>query len=298
MKSKCVLIFLVVVWLFNMGKGIGCGSKVNAEINIPLSTWVWDTKKWMLNQEAILEKLQEKKVTNVYLQIDTHLSPSVYQHFIQQAQAQGISVYALDGAPYWIGPSGIEEQEAFFNWITAYQAQADEPQQFSGVHLDVEPYLYKSWENNRAKSILQYQYVISQAAVQSHELHLPLAVDIPFWFDEVPFKNSNGSGSLGRWVIQYADEVTIMAYRNHADKENGITEITENERKWGRVLSTRIEIGVETMATDEGEYISFSAKGEEKMMQELGMLLTKCQAENPPSSIAVHYFDSWLQMKP
>lgn len=297
MKSKCVLIFLVVVWLFNMGKGIGCGSKVNAEMNIPLSTWVWDTKKWMLNQEAILEKLQEKKVTNVYLQIDTHLSPSVYRHFIQQAQAQGISVYALDGAPYWIGPSGIEEQEAFFNWITAYQAQADEPQQFSGVHLDVEPYLYKSWENNRAKSILQYQYVISQAAVQSHELHLPLAVDIPFWFDEVPFKNSNGSGSLGRWIIQYADEVTIMAYRNHADKENGIAEITENERKWGRVLSTPIEIGVETMASDEGEYISFSAKGEEKMMQELGMLLTKCQAENPPSSIAVHYFDSWLQMK-
>lgn len=298
MKSKCVLIFLVVVWLFNIGKGIGCGSKVNAEINIPLSTWVWDTKKWMLNQEAILEKLQEKKVTNVYLQIDTHLLPSVYRHFIQQAQAQGISVYALDGAPYWIGPSGLEEQEAFFNWITAYQAQADEPQQFSGVHLDVEPYLYKSWENNRAKSILQYQYVISQAAVQSHELHLPIAVDIPFWFDEVPFKNSNGSGSLGRWVIQYADEVTIMAYRNHADKENGIAEITENERKWGRVLSTPIEIGVETMASDEGEYISFSAKGEEKMMQELGMLLTKCQAENPPSSIAVHHFDSWLQMKP
>ncbi|MED3979554.1 amidase [Priestia megaterium] len=298
MKSKCVLIFLVVVWLFNMGKGIGCESKVNAVTNIPLSTWVWDTKNWMLNQEAILEKLQEKKVTKVYLQIDAHLSPSVYKHFIEQAQVQGISVYALDGAPSWIGTSGIEKQDAFFDWITAYQAEADEQQQFSGVHLDIEPYLYKSWKNNRAKSILQYQYIISQAAVQSHELHLPLAIDIPFWFDEVPFKNSNGSGSLGRWVIQYADEVTIMAYRNHADKENGIVEITENERKWGRVLSTPIEIGVETMASGEGEYISFSAKGEEKMMQELGMLLTECQAENPPSSIAVHHFDSWLHMKP
>ncbi len=114
MKSKCVLIFLVVVWLFNMGKGIGCGSKVNAEMNIPLSTWVWDTKKWMLNQEAILEKASRKKVTNVYLQIDIHLSPSVYRHFIQQAQAQGISVYALDGAPYWIGPSGIERAGSIF----------------------------------------------------------------------------------------------------------------------------------------------------------------------------------------
>ncbi len=281
-----------------MGKGIGCESKVNAEMNISLSTWVWDTKKWMLNQEAILEKLQEKKVTKVYLQIDSDLLPSIYRDFIQQARAKGINVYALDGALYWIGPSGIEEQEAFFNWITAYQAEADDQQQFSGIHLDVEPYLYESWKNNRAKSILHYQYVISQAAVHSHELHLPLAVDIPFWFDEVPFKNSNGSGSLGRWVIQYADEVTIMAYRNHADKENGIAEITENERKWGRVLSTPIEIGVETMASDEGEYISFSAKGEEKMMQELDMLLTECQVENPPSSIAVHHFDSWLQMKP
>ncbi|MFS0905967.1 amidase [Priestia aryabhattai] len=298
MKSKCVLIFLVVVWLFNMGKGIGCESKVNAEMNIPLSTWVWGTKKWMLHQEAILEKLQEKKVTKVYLQIDTHLSFSVYKHFIEQAQVQGISVYALDGAPYWIGTSGIEKQDAFFNWIKAYQAEAEELQQFSGVHLDVEPYLYKSWGNNRAKSILQYQYVISQAVVQSRQLDLPLAVDIPFWFDEVPFKNSNGSGSLGRWVIQYADEVTIMAYRNHAGKENGIAEITENERKWGRVLSTPIEIGVETMSSDEGEYISFSAKGEEMMMQELDILLTECQAENPPSSIAVHRFDSWLQMKP
>ncbi|MDY0942894.1 amidase [Priestia megaterium] len=298
MKSKCVLIFLVVVWLFNMGKGIGCESKVNAEMNIPLSTWVWDTKKWMLHQEAILEKLQEKKVTKVYLQIDTHLSFPVYKHFIEQAQVQGISVYALDGAPYWIGTSGIEKQDAFFNWIKAYQAEAEELQQFSGVHLDVEPYLYKSWGNNRAKSILQYQYVISQAVVQSRQLDLPLAVDIPFWFDEVPFKNSNGSGSLGRWVIQYADEVTIMGYRNHAGKENGIAEITENERKWGRVLSTPIEIGVETMSSDEGEYISFSAKGEEMMMQELDILLTECQAKNPPSSIAVHRFDSWLQMKP
>ncbi|MCM3773393.1 amidase [Priestia aryabhattai] len=298
MKSKCVLIFLVVVWLFNMGKGIGCESKVNAEMNIPLSTWVWDTKKWMLHQEAILEKLQEKKVTKVYLQIDTHFSFFVYKHFIEQAQVQGISVYALDGAPYWIGTSGIEKQDAFFNWIKAYQAEAEELQQFSGVHLDVEPYLYKSWGNNRAKSILQYQYVISQAVVQSRQLDLPLAVDIPFWFDEVPFKNSNGSGSLGRWVIQYADEVTIMGYRNHAGKENGIAEITENERKWGRVLSTPIEIGVETMSSDEGEYISFSAKGEEMMMQELDILLTECQAKNPPSSIAVHRFDSWLQMKP
>ncbi|MFP7735695.1 amidase [Priestia aryabhattai] len=298
MKSKCVLIFLLVVGLFNMEKGIGYGSKVNAEMNIPLSTWVWGTKKWMLRQENILEKLQEKKVTKVYLQIDAHLSPSVYKRFIEQAQVQGISVYALDSAPYWIGTSGVEKQEAFFNWIKAYQAEAEEQQQFSGVHLDVEPYLYKSWENNRAKSIVQYQYVISQAVLQSRQLGLPLAVDIPFWFDEVSFKNSNGSGSLGRWVIQYADEVTIMAYRNQAGKENGIAEITENERKWGRVLSTPIEIGVETMASDEGEHISFSAKGEEKMMQELGMVLTECQAENPPSSIAVHHFDSWLQMKP
>lgn len=52
-------------------------------------------------------------MTKVYLQIDAHLSPSVYRHFIQQAQVQGIDVYALDGAPSWIGPSGIEEQAAF-----------------------------------------------------------------------------------------------------------------------------------------------------------------------------------------
>ncbi|TYR79178.1 hypothetical protein FZC66_16305 [Priestia megaterium] len=88
-----------------------------------------------------------------------------------------------------------------------------------------------------------------------------------------------------------------MAYRDKALGPNGILELTNTERQLGEQFSTPIEIGIETMTSSEGDFISFAGKGEKSMMKEL-QIMSSCRLTQRPSSFAIHHFESWLHLKP
>ena len=101
-----------------------------------------------------------------------------------------------------------------FNWLHTYNENSTESEQFSGVHLDVEPYLNSGWSLHQAQTIESYQALIMKASEKASQLQLTLEVDMPFWFDEVQYNNQFGKGLLADWVIDHTDSVTIMAYRD------------------------------------------------------------------------------------
>lgn len=286
-------IMIVGVWLLFMLTQNGFD--VQAVEKDTRGTWLWNP--WMINSDeaGTLAFLESKNVNKVYVQIDEDIPVHVYSDFIEKAGAVGMTIYALDGASDWVAPKGFVKQDRFMNWLTEYQQQATPSQKFTGVHLDVEPYLYSGWNTNRATTIRSYQSLLHKAKASTAALKLPLEVDMPFWFDEILYKNTYGKGVLAEWVIANTASVTLMAYR---DTATTITELVKNEVAYAEKYGKVVVVGIETGQTDEGDHVSFYEEGETYMENELAIVTARYARTQGFGGIAVHHVDSWKTMKP
>lgn len=287
MFKKIISFVLFFGILFN-GTFSANAEKVNTK-----ATWLWNP--WMIvsDEQGTLDFLESKEVNKVYLQIDRDVPVEYYHSFIEKANTKGIKVFALDGSADWVAPNGSKYQLQILNWITAYQQNAPNIQQFAGIHFDIEPYIYSGWSTNQAQTIKTYQNLIVKAKQEANNLNLPFEVDMPFWFDEIMYKNTYGKGVLSEWVITHVDSVTIMAYR---DSAQAIIKIVQSEINYAKKVNKSITIGVETMPSAEGKYVSFAEEGESYMLQQLKQVENH-YAFNPAfKGIAIHHVDSWKNM--
>ncbi|TCN23955.1 amidase [Mesobacillus foraminis] len=287
-------IVMAAVFFFSFLAG-GSGMNVKAAGAEDFATWLWNP--WMMvdDEAGTLAFLESKNVNKVYLQIDRDIPQSVYRSFIEKASAKGMKVYALDGAPNWVAPNGYLSLDQLVNWIKTYQNGSSPLQRFTGIHLDVEPYLYSGWSSKQAATVKTYQALLLKAKSSAASLNIPLEADLPFWFDEISYKNTYGKGILAEWVIANTSGVTIMAYRDSAPM---IIELVKNEVGYAGKYNKKLVIGVETGQTNEGNMISFFEEGEAYLDQELEKVKSFYAGTPGYSGIAVHHVGSWLTMKP
>lgn len=270
----------------------GSSGKIPAEVQ---ATWLWDPLNLVVNQAATIAFLEQKNVNKVYVQIDRDIPSDVYRRFIEKASAEDIRVFALDGAPDWAAEKGDVGQDQLMAWLETFQAGSSELQKFGGIHLDVEPYLYSGWATDQKATILAYQNLLLKAKAGADSLVLPLEVDMPFWFDEVSYANTVGTGLLAEWVIANTSSVTIMAYR---DKASSIIDLVRNEVEFAAEYGKTIVVGIETAPTDEGEGVSFYRKSEAYMTGELEKVQAHYRNVPGYGGIAVHQLESWKKMNP
>lgn len=283
---------LVVIMISTFGLSSG---KADAMVEEEKATWLWDTSIIIEDQENILLFLEHNDVNKVYLQINQNIASDHYKHFISQAFDKGIGIYALDGAASWVSAEGNQSQEALFNWLRTYNENSTESEQFSGVHLDVEPYLNSGWSLHQEQTIESYQTLMMKARERASQLHLSLEVDMPFWFDEVHYHNEFGEGLLADWVIDNVDSVTIMAYR---DTAKDIISIVEHEINYASTVNKSIVIGVETGASEEGQNITFYDNGEAYMNEQLTLVHQHFTNNDAFHGVAIHYVENWMKMRP
>ncbi|KOS62573.1 amidase [Lysinibacillus sp. FJAT-14222] len=269
--------------------------KVDAMDMQDKATWLWDTTKIVEDESGVLSFLESKHVNKLYLQINNDIASSYYKSFIDQASAKGIKVYALDGAASWVSAEGYQMQDQLFDWLHTYNENAAATEQFSGVHLDVEPYLNSGWSSNQVKTIESYQALLTRAKENTDQLQLPLEVDMPFWFDEIKYNNQFGQGLLAEWVIDQVESVSIMAYR---DAAKDIIKIVEHEINYAQKVNKSIVIGVETGASDEGQNITFYDDGESYMNKQLAQVHKNYAKKTSYNGFAIHHVDSWMNMQP
>ncbi|WP_456272923.1 amidase [Bacillus sp. AK031] len=286
---------MAVVLLFSFLLPGGAGFHVDAVSEQDRATWLWNP--WMIvkDEAGTLDFLESKGLNKVYVQIDRDIAPSVYRSFIEKASSAGMKIYALDGAPDWVAPKGYINQDRLMDWLAIYQNGSSSQQKFSGVHLDVEPYLYTRWNTKRGATVKSYQALLVRAKNSADHLSLPLEVDMPFWFDEISYNNIYGKGLLAEWVISSTDSVTIMAYR---DSGSLIIDLVRNEVEWAGKYSKSLVAGVETGKTDEGNNISFFEEGESYMQTELGSVEAYYEDVQGFNGTAIHHVGSWMTMKP
>ncbi|UNL85754.1 amidase [Priestia koreensis] len=257
------------------------------------STWLWDTQEIVKNPDIVMNFLVKQRVTRLYLQIDQDVPYSIYTSFLSKAAKTGIQVYALDGAPQWAHDR--DRIDAFFIWLQDYQQSAGLTERFKGVHLDIEPYTLPEWESDVAKSVADYQTAIQYSAFLSKSMNLPFTVDIPSWYDRVPFKNQFGNDFLARWVIKYTDGTTIMAYRSKAEGPDGIIQISKTEVAWAEQLKKKVEIAVETNPAIEAS-LSFGSYPLSTMETEVKQVMNRFKNSAGFSNMAIHYYNTWKQL--
>ncbi|MBC8060129.1 MAG: amidase [Clostridiaceae bacterium] len=292
----CFIILLVVIFVFpsNMVKAKAI-TTVSQDVN--MSTWIWDTAKISKDSDKIIKFLVSNKVKTVYLQIDTSLGNKIYREFIQKAMKNNINIYALDGSSEWVGSKGVQLQENFFAWFTQYQKSSSKNQLFKGVHLDVEPYLNSNYNVNPNLVIENYQQYLIKSKEKCTTLGVEFSIDIPFWFDKVNYVTKYGKGNVAEWICKNIKAVTIMAYRDKALGDNGIIKISEAEINLCKKYNVKVTLGVETNKIAGDASLTFYEEGKAYMLNELNTVSLKYKNNSAFEGLAIHYIDSWMNLK-
>ncbi len=284
--TRCFLLCLLFVWT------AGALPPERAEAGGPdgFSTWVWNP--WLLRNSSddLLRFAASNKIATLYLQIDAEMDVSDYAAFIRRASAQNIRVYALDGAPRWALDSG--PTDAFLNWLTAYQASAETDQRFAGIHIDTEPYLLPEWNSDRAALLTSWKSHIETLLGGAKRLGLTAEADIPFWFDEHAMPGE--TGTLSAWLIRRFDSVTIMAYRDSADR---IADVAKNELAEAAKAGKTLRIGVETNPSSETPQVTFYEEGSSYLNVQLAAVRNKLSANPAFAGFAVHDYEGWKKLR-
>lgn len=294
--NKNLLLSLVLLMGFGPLQTLSQPIKAHANAGVPTATWLWNTSTIAAQGNEILSFAGNNQVKQIYLQVNKSIPFDTYKTFIQKATEKGIEIHALDGSPQWVSSKGSAYSKEFFNWVGNYQKSASQTQRFTGIHLDIEPYLYSGWNSKFKNTVLAYQNIINHAAVTSEQLGLTFGIDIPFWFDEIAYSNTYGKGNLANWAIKTTSFTTIMAYRDQAAGGNGIIELVRNEVQYASSLGKPIVIGVETGKSEEANLVSFYEEGAAHMYSQLS--LVKSAYPQPDVTFAIHHLHSWMIMAP
>lgn len=286
-----MFIALLVLFPVNIGK-------TEAAMNdTQKATWLWHTNDIIDKADEQLSFLVNQEVTVVYLQVDRSIKASDYYTFIQKANALNIEVHALDGSSKWVRTSDQSKANKFLDWVEAYQNEASDNAKFAGIHLDVEPYVLKEWKTTYDQIVLNYQDLLVVANQRAKAMGLPLAADIPFWFDKRFYDNEYGNGVLSEWIIDHTDVVTIMAYRDKAVGSNGIIALSRSEIEYAAKVGKHVSIAVETKKSSEGEYVTFYEETQEHMEQQLAIVEDEFRDKTSFAGFSIHSIDHWMNME-
>jgi hypothetical protein len=117
--------------------------------------WVWDSHYPFLQPLKFYNFLQDKEIDKVYLQINMTIPITQYQVLSTKLNSLGIQLFALDGDPNWVNDPSL-----YANLLTNLKGQSAI---FTGLHLDIEPYLLPSWNNDRQGTITKLQNTITSS---------------------------------------------------------------------------------------------------------------------------------------
>jgi hypothetical protein len=240
-----------------------------SQVRRPRGMWLWETTKLLQNsgqEDAALVTLHEAHVTDLFLQVpyenaDTEsaelkLKPEL-RHFLRTAHASGVRVHALDGAPEFSLRDRHEIVISRVRNIMAFNLSSAPEERFEGVHLDNEPYLLLGFDGPSRDEILrEYLELNEKVATLLHkEAHgMAFGVAIPFWWDAIGdrehpcclVKFDGVSGSAAHHIIDLADSVWIMAYRNFAGGLDGIVNHAQGDVDYAGEKHKQAFVAVET----------------------------------------------------
>jgi len=223
----------------------------------------------------------------VYLFAEGGFTPKV-RDAITALAADGIAVEALGGETRW----ATSQRDGMLDFIRSarrYQRAARAGAKLAGIHLDVEPHALPAWDQHESR--VARSLLASLTAARRAAGPLPLAADMPFWFDGIRL----GRGpSLAERMIGTTDAITLMAYR---DSAGAIEDVARDEIRIAARLGKPLTVGVET--GDVGpEQVTFHEEGTAALTGALAAIGEAFGRRPGYAGTAIHSYASLLALGP
>ncbi|MCD5324310.1 MULTISPECIES: hypothetical protein [Pontibacillus] len=260
-------------------------------------TYIWEAERLINEGDNILAFAKEKNLNFLYVRLDLRQPYSSYSPFVKKAHEAGIEVHAMGGHPTWAEESERYRIQNLIDYVKGYNQSVEDGAMFQGIHLDIEPYVLQSWDDNKTELMRQWvgnlEYFASETRKNSN---LEASMDLAMWLDEDP---APGKGMpFNRWVIQTMDHTSVMAFRDFTEGRGGILFMAEEELDHAKDLGKDILLSVEMKENPYVNHISFHEEGASFMEQELKQLNTELSDHPTYKGTMVHSYRYWINAKP
>lgn len=257
------------------------------------ATWVWQTGLIEDGGERLLGFARNEGINVIYLQINRDLPREIYEKFIKRAHEEKVAVHALGGDPRWALTKHRDSMVGLADWTLNYNAGVPSESRFDGIHLDIEPYVLPQWETDQESVLESWEGNLNAFLSQTSGSNLELGIDVPFWFDHV---NLPDGGGINEWLMGKFDHVTVLAYRNEVDSDQGIINLSKEELDLADRLGKQVLIAVNTKEMPGESYTTFYGRSKEQMNQSLSELSGRLAEHSSFMGLAVHDFLNWENM--
>ena len=277
----------------------------------PRAVWLWESDTFQLldrpaARDSALAFLAERRISVVYVYADSYRGrnplrdePEKYRALVEQLNARGMKPYALLGSRPLNTPAYILEEnrataEAMFQAVLDYNDSSEPAERFTGLNVDIEPYLLPDWDANRHQRAVQYlrlsQRFMEMTGASGQALEVGPA--IPFWFDSVGEITLDGvTKPLSQHTQDIYDYVALMDYRDFARGPDGIIDHGADEIGYAGGIGKSVVIGVET-AAESLDKVTFLEEGAEAMEAELKLVEEAWRGHQGFGGFAIHHYRS------
>ena len=252
------------------------------------ATWLWDASLIRHETEQILDFSREEGITTIFLQIQEEVRAEEYRRFIRTAGQYQIKVHALDGQPEWAYSEQREEGLKLLAWLEEYNFSARPEERFSGIQLDVEPYVLRRWEQEQESVVREWSGNMEEWSREARRQGLSFSAAVPFWLDSIP--GPEGEANFCGWILEHTDAIAVMSYRDDGQK---MYELSREELEMADKLGKSVWIGMEVASTEEGEHLTFHNKTGEEVKQEAKRAASLGAEHASFAGLAVHHYEAW-----
>lgn len=178
--------------------------------------------------------------------------------FIKAASVHGLRIHALTGDPSHALTQNHDRVLERVDATIEFNHASPEDERLTGLHFDIEPHGLPQWKKStmEEKSALLTQFVeVNMKACERLRSRAPrmlYGADITFWFDKtnpdgeptypVTFKGVTKDAT--KHLLDVADNVGIMSYRNTAEGKNGIISLVTKTITYADTAKGRAYVGV------------------------------------------------------
>jgi hypothetical protein len=213
--------------------------------------WVWDQNA--IVDEAAREELftfaADKGINTLFIFAFSLIreNPEALRRFIDLAGKQGFRVEFVAGAPEWAWQANHYIPLSFLRDTFEFSKSLPANHQLTGVVFDLEPYAVapNDWP------ISEYLDLLEKLMETAQGSELTITVAVPFWFDiddlRQPYRGVEQP--LSQVIINMADRVLIMDYRDFADGGDGLISNIENEMAYAAAVGKPLIMGVKRTVT-------------------------------------------------
>jgi hypothetical protein len=274
--SRLVFSFIVAAFLAHASAPMGPKTS-DERPPLPRAMWVWDADPPLLDATARMELLSFSRRQNIgtlWIQVarrdegsgsrDLALRHEAeWRLLLADAHREGITIEALDGAPYYALKEYHEIPLGLVDAVIAFNDASKPAERFDGIHFNNEPYLLPGWSDpdERREILKEFLELNAEVTRRAHaRSSMVFGVDLPFWWPyindrtgrphaEVEFRGTTKAASFH--CVDLLDNVGIMDYRNSAQGSDGMIAHARALLSYAESASrAKIYVGIETSFTE------------------------------------------------